>query len=104
MLTACIMLERAYPHPPHPWADEHGQLEIYVVGHVGPIEAPSRHCPGDPGWVDLEPGPYEVASGPHKGKKTAVALTSDEEDDAEEKLREKATTDDFDPPDPGDRY
>jgi hypothetical protein len=87
-VSATIIIERF--SPPHPWADERGNLELWVDGDVGPYEAPSRHCPGDPGSVDLMPGPYRIASGPHKGKYTRVTLTAREEQRAEEALREAA--------------
>jgi len=100
MWEATIIIER---HD-HRLANSRGELEIWVRGHVGHIEAPTRHCPGDHGSVDLEAGPYDIE---HRERVTRTVMCRDgyahsvsgmvqidtvlsnsEEDRAEEELRE----------------
>lgn len=84
-MTATITIHR--PDDPH--CDADGDLEIWVEGECGHIEAPSRHCPGDPGDVDVQPGPFELQSSRLR-EPTFVdtVLSRAEERDAEEAIRQ----------------
>ena len=87
-MTATITIER----PGHPHADELGGIKIWVDGDVGRIEAPSRHCPGDPGEVGVHPGPFEVKwrTGLTCGATIDTELCRAEEQDAKDAIREAA--------------
>jgi hypothetical protein len=87
-MTATIQIHR----PDHPNCNADGDLTITVEGDCGPIEAPSRHCPGDPGDIDVQPGPFELAwpscKGLERGATIDTELTMDEEREAERAIRE----------------